>query len=217
MREPDPKLLERIAARSQGNAFYAEELLAADSIRTPSGHAARSPPGADRDPERAAQDLVRLASAGGTRIAPAVLASVTGNAEPILDVALGEAVARHVLVPQDGIAGARFAFRHALVQEAVYGELLPGERTRLHAAFARAIADEASPDTDASRAAELAYHWQSAQDERRAFDAWIDAGLAAETIDASAQAEEDFVHALELWDQHPGRSGPGPARPGRSS
>ena len=99
--------------------------------------------------------------------------------------------------------GCRYAFRHALVQEAVYGELLPGERTRLHAAFAQALADEAPPDRDASRAAEIAYHWQAAHDVPRAFDAWIEAGIAAEAIGASAQAEEDFVHALELWDRVP--------------
>ena len=85
----------------------------------------------------------------------------------------------------------------------MYGELLPGERTRLHAAFARAIADEAPPDRDASRAAELAYHWQAAHDLPRAFDAWIEAGIAAEAIYASAEAEEDFEHALELWDRVP--------------
>ena len=103
--EPDAKLLERIAARSQGNAFYAEELLGADaSGRLPdtlrevllARIATLSEP---------AKDLVRLASAGGTRIAPAILASVTGTAEAILDAALGEAVARHVLVPQDGSHG----------------------------------------------------------------------------------------------------------------
>ena len=202
--QPDSKLLERIAARSQGNAFYAEELLAADQ---PLG----------RIPEtlrevllarvatlsEPAQDLIRLASAGGTRIAPAVLASVTGVVESDLDAALGEAVARHVLEPQDGAAETRLAFRHSLVQEAVYGELLQGERIRLHAAFAGALAEDGVEDGDASRAAELAYHWQAARDLPRAFDAWIRAGIAAEAIYASAEAREDFEHALELWDQVP--------------
>ena len=200
--EPDPKLLEQIAARSQGNPFYAEELLAADESR---GRL----PDTLRDVLLAriatlsepAQDLVRLASAGGSRVAPAVLASVKGTTESDLDASLGEAVARHVLLPLDGDVEQRFAFRHALVQEAVYGELLPGERMRLHAAFARVIADEAQPGADASRTAELAYHWQAARDLPRAFDAWIRAGLVAETIYASAEAEEDFAHALELWDQ----------------
>ena len=85
----------------------------------------------------------------------------------------------------------------------MYGELLPGERTRLHAAFAQALADETPPRRDASRAAELAYHWQAAHDLPRAFDAWIGAGIAAEAIYASAEARASFEHALELWDQVP--------------
>jgi hypothetical protein len=32
-----------------------------------------------------------------------------------------------------------YAFRHALLQEAVYADLLPGERTRMHAAYAARI------------------------------------------------------------------------------
>jgi DNA-binding CsgD family transcriptional regulator/tetratricopeptide (TPR) repeat protein len=202
--QPDAELVERIMARSEGNAFYAEELLASGA---PTGRL----PDTLREVLLArvatlsepTQDLVRLAAAGGTRIAPALLAAVRGIDERDLDGALGEAVARHVLVPLDGAAEERYAFRHALVQEAVYGELLPGERSRLHAAFARALADEMPTDGDSSRAAELAYHWQAAHDLPRAFDAWIRAGRAAEAIYAFAEAREDFEHALELWDQVP--------------
>jgi tetratricopeptide (TPR) repeat protein len=71
------------------------------------------------------------------------------------------------------------------------------ERSGLHARFARALGDEEGPP-DASRAAELAYHWQAALDLPRAFDAWIAAGLAAETIYAFAEARADFEQALAL-------------------
>jgi DNA-binding CsgD family transcriptional regulator/tetratricopeptide (TPR) repeat protein len=186
--------------RSQGNAFFAEELLAA-----------RSPAGALPDTLRdvlvarlaslsdATQAVVRVAAAGGTRVSPAMVARVMETPEPALDGALREAVARHVLVAHDGTVDAPFAFRHALVQEAAYAELLPGERSRLHAAFATALAE--TPGHDASRAMELAVHWQAAQDLPRAFDAWIRAGLAAEGIFASAEARAGFEHALELWDR----------------
>ena len=53
--------------------------------------------------------------------------------------AVREAVAQQLLVP-DGADG--YAFRHALLREAVYGDLLPGERTRLHGALAGLLADE---------------------------------------------------------------------------
>ena len=97
----------------------------------------------------------------------------------------------------------RFAFRHALVQEAVYSQLLPGERNRLHAAFARALAEMAPAHSDAAHAAELAYHWQAAGDLPRAFAAWITAGIAAGFIYAEAEAREGFERALALIDQVP--------------
>jgi DNA-binding CsgD family transcriptional regulator/tetratricopeptide (TPR) repeat protein len=209
--QPDPELVERIMARSEGNAFYAEELLAA-------GATSSSLPDTLREVllarvatlSESTQDLVRVASAGGTRIAPTLLSSVSGTAVSDLDGALREAVARHVLEQPEGAAEERYAFRHALVQEAVYGELLPGERTRLHAAFALALADQMQTDAGSSRAAELAYHWQAAHDLPRAFDAWIRAGLAAEAIYAFAEARANFEHALELWNRVPDAAGRAP-------
>ena len=63
----------------------------------------------------------------------------------------------NVLVAGDG----RYSFRHALLGEAVYDDLLPGERVRLHAAVRRRAAPRAAaPGT----AAELARHARLAND-----------------------------------------------------
>ena len=200
---PDPGLVDRILARSDGNAFYAEELLAGgasddrlpDTLRAVllSRVAALS---------GSTQDILQLAAVGGARISPRLLARVAGTDEQELEASLGEAVAMHVLVPVQA-ADERYAFRHALVREAVYDDLLAGRRTRLHAAFARALTDDGSPEADASRAAELAYHWQAAGDLPRAFEAWIAAGIAAEAIFAFAEARASFERALDLWDEVP--------------
>lgn len=40
------------------------------------------------------------------------------------------------MLVQVGVEG--YAFRHALLAEAVYDDLLPGERARIHAAYAQA-------------------------------------------------------------------------------
>ena len=55
-----------------------------------------------------------------------------------------------MLVAGDG----HYAFRHALLGEAVYDDLLPGERVRLHAAYAEAL----RAGTARGTAAELARH-----------------------------------------------------------
>ena len=98
----------------------------------------------------------------------------------------------------------RYAFRHALLQEAVYGDLLPGERTRLHAAFAQTL-DGARLAGDTSRLAELAYHWYAAHDLPRAFDASLVAAEADEDRYAFAEALGHYERALELWDLSPMR------------
>ena len=202
--QPDAELVSRILARSEGNAFFAEELLMAglNKSRLPETLRdvllARVATLSER-----AQDLVRVAAAGGSRISPQLLADVLGVPVDGLDAGLDEAVSMHILVSGDEGAEERYAFRHALVQEAVYSDLLPGRRTRLHAAFAKALAEDSAVGADASRAAELAYHWQAAHDLPRAFDTWIAAGIAAEGIYAFAQGLACFEHALELWDQVP--------------
>lgn len=206
----DSRLVDTIHARSNGNAFFAEELLVA----------ARAP-GAELPPTlRAvllarvnelsadAQDMLRVASAGGQRVDPRLLVSAAGMDEGLLYAALRETVARQVLLPDARSSDERYVFRHALLQEAVYDDLLPGERTRLHAAFARTLEDTA-PGADghlaleAGRASELAYHWFAAHDMSRAFDAALRAARATEASYAFPEALVLYERALELWDQVP--------------
>ena len=108
---------------------------------------------------------------------------------------------RQVLIPDPSAGRERYAFRHALLQEAIYDDLLPGERTRLHAAFARTL--EASAAGDSTRAAELAYHWYAAHDLPRALESAAVAGDAAERRYAFPEALAQYERALELWGQVP--------------
>lgn len=202
-----PALVDVIYARSGGNPFYAEELLAAD---TPTSQL----PAAMRDvllarvgglTERT-QDLLRMASASGSRIRTRLLAQVADRGESDLAGRLREAVDRHILVPLEDRGEEVFGFRHALVQEAVYGELLPGERARLHARYGSALA--ASPEgTSGLYAAELAYHWFAAHDLARALEASVLAATEADRLRAFADAHAQLERALELWDQVPDAEG----------
>ena len=192
--EPDELLADRLYARAQGNALYTEELLAASS----DGYGEL--PASLRDAllgrfERlpaAAQEVVRVASAAERPVGHALLEAVLSG-----DVMEGarEAVAHQVLVTQpDGT----YAFRHALVGEAIYEDLLPGERTALHAALGRAI--EAGPG---AMPAELARHWQGAHDLPRALAASVAAGVEARRLHAPGEALRHLEDALGLWDRVP--------------
>ena len=82
------------------------------------------------------RDLLRVASPGGARVGHALLAEVSGLDEEDLSRALRPAVAANVLIADsDG-----YQFRHALIQEVMHEDLLPGEHSQLHARYAEAIA-----------------------------------------------------------------------------
>ena len=65
------------------------------------------------------------------------LVAAAADDEAATTAALRRAVGEHILMPTDG--GRRLAFRHALVREALYAELLPGEREELHRAVLEAL------------------------------------------------------------------------------
>jgi DNA-binding CsgD family transcriptional regulator/tetratricopeptide (TPR) repeat protein len=118
----------------------------------------------------------------------------SGDAD-VLDRAAREAVFANIL-----LADARsYAFRHALVREAIHSELLPGERSRFHTRFAEAL--EAAPGD--RLAVEISYHWLSAHDAARAFPASLSAMSDARATYAYGTAAQMGERALELWDQVP--------------
>src|SRR5204862_8090458 len=82
------------------------------------------------------QRIVEAAAMLGYRIPFDLLAAVTGRAEADLIWALRQLVADGVLV-ETGVD--EFAFRHALVREAVSERLLGRERRRLHEAALEAL------------------------------------------------------------------------------
>jgi len=190
-------MIRQIAERSEGNAFFAEELMAACA-----DHEAGVPTGlADVLLARierlapATQRVIRLASVAGRRVRHSRLQAVANMSPDELDESLREAVQHHVLVVDDGADV--YAFRHALLREAVYGDLLPGERVRLHADYARFIAGE---EGRRGAAAALAHHSLQSHDLRTALAASIRAADEAAMLGAPAEALRHLEQALKLWD-----------------
>ena len=72
------------------------------------------------------QRVLRIASVAGRRVHHDQLAAVAGVGIDELEQALRDAVAHHVLVAESAAHGDAYVFRHALLREAVYHELLPG-------------------------------------------------------------------------------------------
>jgi DNA-binding CsgD family transcriptional regulator len=199
----DATVMNDIVARAEGNAYYAEELLAAcyGSGRTehsalPAGLAALLLSRVEQVSD-AAQRVLRAAAVAGPKADDELVQAASGLGAGEYEAAVREAVTHQLLVP-DGTE--RYAFRHALLREAVYGDLLPGERTRLHATMSALLADEhrlAMPGT----AAELAQHCLASHDIPGAFAASVRAGDEAERLGAPAEAHRHYDQALALWER----------------
>ena len=164
----DHLLAERLHARCDGNPFLVEELLAAGPDTDP------LPAGTRDILLRRVRRLSTVDQAGllaiavaGRRADHALLARVLCLDADALADRLRPAVDEQLLV----VDGDGYAFRHALVAEALLAEALPGERVRLHRAYAEALArrrDTGGDDaTWAATAAEIAYHWDGAGEPAR--------------------------------------------------
>ena len=124
-RPPDRSLVAQLHDRGGGNAFFTEELLAvAERSEQRIGLTLRetllarvgglSP---------ASRDLLRVVAVAGQSARHDVLAAVAKMQQAELAATLREAIDRQLLLAGDDEV---MQFRHGLLQEAVYDELLPG-------------------------------------------------------------------------------------------
>ncbi len=197
---PADRVLDVVYRRSGGNPLFAEALACSpdlpESLRDLLVAAVR------RLPEES-QEIVRVASAGGDWTSHRLLAAVSGLAEAELAKALRPAVAANVLRTD----GDGYLFRHALIREAVHDELLPGERVRLHARYAEAIASDPALVPSGRAEVEQAHHWHAAHDISHALTSAWRASAAANAVFAYAEQLVMLSRVLELWLQVPDAAG----------
>ncbi|CAL9664621.1 HTH-type transcriptional regulator MalT [Streptomyces sp. enrichment culture] len=194
--EPLPEAtVRRIVELAEGNAFYAEELLAAGDEEpggVPSGLADLLLIRFEQLPDTA-QQVLRTAAVAGRRVEHDLLRDAVARSEAELESALREAVGRQLLVAGDG---GTYAFRHALIREAVYADLLPGERSRLHGSFARLLTGRGrTPES----AAERAHHYRESHDLPEALGASLEAADHARLLGAPAEELRHLEAVLDLW------------------
>ncbi len=198
---PSLRLLELVLERSEGNAFLVEEIAGAVQAGADPGYL----PPSLRDVllvraeqlSEPAQQVLRTVAVAGSWSPDRLLAAVTSLDEDALYAALREAVDHHLLVVDD--SGRGYAFRHALAREAVYDDILPGERVRLHTVYAEALSADPELAGDAAAGAALAYHFYAAHDLPRALSASVEAARAARAAYAPAEAQRHLERVLELW------------------
>ena len=202
-----------IVDRAEGNAFFAEELVSAaaggSEGRIPEDLADLLLVRLDRLDE-GAREVVRAASCAGRRVGHRLLAAVIGQDEDELDRSLRTAVEQNVLLR---LGADSYAFRHALLAEAAYDDLLPGSGSGSTRPTSRRSAAERVDGT----AAELARHARLAHDPDTAIVASAEAGDEAMSVGGPDEAAWHYETALELVTDRAGHrrrraGGPGHAR-----
>ncbi len=186
-----------VVSRAEGNAFYAEELVAAGLTGTalPLGLADVLLSRVEQlTPET--QKVLRVAAVAGRHVRHELVSAVSSQSSEETEQALAEAVHRHLLVVSDD---GRYRFRHALLREAVLADLLPGERVRLHGAIAAHLT--ASPDS--GTAAERAHHARESNDLPGALTASLEAADQSRRVGAPAEQLQHLEAALGLWSAVP--------------
>lgn len=202
--EPDPAQVDEIFERSDGNAFFVEELAVAahdgcrsnltDSLRDLLLVRVESLP-------ESAQRVARIVAEGGSTVEYRLLAAVARLAEDDLIEALRAAVGANILQVAPGDDGYRF--RHSLVREAVGDDLLPGERSRINRRYAEVLEADPTLVPADQRVMRLASYWYHAHDAAKALPAVLDASVAARGRHAHSEQLRLLERAMELWDTVP--------------
>ena len=204
---PSAAVVDAIVRRSGGNAFFVEELIVAGG-----NDGAEVLPPSLRDVlvqrldalDPATRQLVDAVAVVGAPVHPTLLAPLLDESPDRLSARIRHALVAQVIRRSDPVTE-EVDVRHALIREAAYGELLPGERRRWHEAVAATLASADDPGT-ARRAAwwgARAVHAQAADQLADALVASVEAGRAAAATAAFGPALTHAERALALWDDVP--------------
>ncbi|CAM5727212.1 Helix-turn-helix transcriptional regulator OS=Streptomyces alboniger OX=132473 GN=CP975_25275 PE=4 SV=1 [Streptomyces alboniger] len=203
---PNPTLVQvdDIFERSDGNAFFVEELAVAahegsctgltDSLRDLLLVRVEGLP-------ESAQRIARIVAEGGSTVEYRLLAAVARLAEDDLIEALRAAVGANILLAAPG--GDGYRFRHSLVREAVSDDLLPGERSRLNRRYAEALEADPTLVPAGERVMRLASDWYHSHDAAKALPAVLAASVTARRRHAYSEQLGLLERAMELWDTAP--------------
>ncbi|GMA19734.1 hypothetical protein GCM10025862_17550 [Arsenicicoccus piscis] len=188
----DRDQVDGIAARADGNAFFAEELVAATVAGRPLGDdLARVLRVRVERLGQPAQKVLRALALAERQVDHTLLEAVVDLPAEELDEVLSGGIDHHLLeVRPDG----RVGFRHALLGETLAEGLLPGERKRLHQRYLVAL--QAHPSLGSP--AEVARHAARAGEVEVAVSARLEAAAAAAGAGAPQDAVRHYEKALAL-------------------
>lgn len=202
---PPHELVVAVSARTGGNPFLVEELVASGytagawlKLRFPVPSPIRDIvhqqlEGLDQDTLR----VINLAAVAGERVRFDHLIRLSGLDRDALLSRLRQLVDRGILVEGRDDAWPTIQFRHALTRDAVLDRLLLPERQELHRLVADTLEEEASRDPPPGVLGMLGHHFHDSGEWVKALKYATRAGQAALDVHANAEALAHFQRALD--------------------
>lgn len=202
--------------RTGGNPFFVEEVLTAllaqrqldaliaDARRGKTDVQIVIPPtlkanilSRTEDLDATTRSVLTFAAVIGRRFDFDLLLHLTGIEEASLLRTITMLIERRLLVEEAGEAEDRFAFRHALTREAIYGDLLGRERRLKHRAILHALEEMHATNLEPALD-QLAYHSLHAGERTKAGRYARLAGERAMRMSAHREAVAHYRTALDL-------------------
>jgi tetratricopeptide (TPR) repeat protein len=211
----DAEIAERIARETGGNPFFIRELLLhfleEGALKQTDDGSWTAPRGAPdvRVPESVRQvlgkrllrmmpettALLKAAAAFDGPFRFDVVTRVAGLEESAALDALDEALETEVLAPGD--SNETYRFSHALLRHALYTELNPSRRTRLHRSVAEALRTALSRDPKIAEHAEISEHFHRSR-ELEGADRGVEHAVAAAEHARSIGSFAEAIHHYEI-------------------
>lgn len=197
--------------KSEGVPLYVEELarailesdLSLDGNVQPSGISALGVPSSIQssllsrlDKIGPGKTIAQVAAVVGREFDAPLVADLCGLSPSALNPILARLTEAGLIAPLQAAGGERYAFAHALLQEAARETLLRERCRELHGDVARAI-ERLYPRLAAEHPEVLAQHFAEAELFERAADCWLAAGLNTAKTWAKVEAANMFANGLE--------------------
>jgi class 3 adenylate cyclase len=201
-RDALPKeVVEGVTDRSGGVPLFVEEVTRLLLERGEQGGTQAVPPtlqqslSARLDRLGPAREVVQIGAVIGRDFSYALLRAVAGMEDTLLQMALERATEADILLVQGLPPVSDYRFKHALIQDAAYENLLKSRRQVLHRRVGEVLRDQFSAIATAEPEL-LAHHFTQAGLAESAAEWWGKAGQRSLERSALVEAVEQFTRAL---------------------
>jgi predicted ATPase len=143
------------------------------------------------------REIAQIGAAIGREFSFSLMRALVGGDESTLRHALAQLEQAALVFRRGDPPEAIYSFKHALVRDAAYENLLKSRRQQLHGQIARTL-EERFADTAASQPEIVAHHFTEAGLVEPAIDYWLKGGQHAARRSANAEALNHLARGLQL-------------------